>query len=132
MLSNWNVHGGVIKTPHLLMSCFILEVLSGCGRGVCGPSAFHLLLVPALILFSGSEAQKRRGNTSKANFLLGWGPHSLHAQEAVEAGILLSAWQMLPADAFLSFVGLQRWRCQHLSPPALNPGSSIFLLCHFR
>lgn len=131
MLYNWKVPGGVIKTPNLLMVCFILEVLSGCGRGVCGPSAFHLLLVPALTLFSGSEAQKRRGNTSKAKFLLGWGPQALHAQEAVEADILVSAWQMLPADAFVSFAGLRRWPCQHLSPPALFTQEEACFFCVF-
>lgn len=52
----------------------------------------------------GGAVQEGRGDTSRANFLLGWGFVSARPSRCMNTAFV-SVWQVLPADPFLSFVG---------------------------
>lgn len=70
----------------------------------------------------GGAAQEGRGDTSRANFLLGWGFVSAGPSRYMKMAFV-SAWQVLPADPFFSFVGFTE---------VALPGASLLWFFLFR
>lgn len=60
---------------------------------------------PDFFFSLGGAGQEGRGDTSRANFLLGWGFVSTRPRRYMNMAFV-SAWQVLPADFSLSFVGV--------------------------